>query len=120
MRFAGRGTGDGAKLANCGNGEKEKFGEKGRARPPPLRLGGFSELFGTGGVQGGKLESVGALVSPGLEFDSEVSLSEGLCICTAGGRCVANVGVGGRCCDWADALEEEMVALRLLFGWLLE
>lgn len=50
LRFAVRGTGDGARLANCGSGENEKFGEKGRASPPPLALGGFKELLGNGGV----------------------------------------------------------------------
>jgi hypothetical protein len=50
LRFAVRGTGDGAKLANCGNGENVKFGENGRARPPPLEFGGIRELFGNGGV----------------------------------------------------------------------
>jgi hypothetical protein len=117
LRFAGRGTGDGAKLANCGNGEKEKFGEKGRASPPPLRFGGFSEVFWTGDVQAGPLDSVEALLpSPGLGFDSEVPASEGLCVRTAGGW-VANVGVGGMGCDCAGAFADEMVALRLLFGW---
>jgi hypothetical protein len=115
LRFAGRGTGDGAKLANCGNGEKEKFGEKGRESPPPPRFGGFSDGFDTGEVQGGTFESVEALVSPGLGFDSELPASEGLCVCTAGGW-VADVGVGGICCDWVDVLEAEVVALRLLFG----
>jgi len=59
FRFAGRGTGDGARLANCGSGENEKFGLKGRARPPcwplpvPLVVFGiFIVLWFGGGVKG--------------------------------------------------------------------
>jgi hypothetical protein len=42
--FAVRGTGDGAKLANCGSGENE---------PVPLVLGGFNEPLIGDGVQVG-------------------------------------------------------------------
>jgi hypothetical protein len=50
FRFAVRGTGDGAKLANCGSGENEKLGLKGMVRPVPLVLGGFNEPLFRGGV----------------------------------------------------------------------
>jgi hypothetical protein len=50
FRFAARGTGDGARLANCGSGEKEKFGLNGMVRPEPLVLGGFSDPEFGGGV----------------------------------------------------------------------
>lgn len=120
MRFAGREIGDGAKLANCGKGEKEKFGEKGRASPPPLGFGGFSDVLGNGGVYGGALESVGrALVSPGLGFDSEVPASEDRCVFTVA-EWVAKIGVGGMGCDWITGFVDEVVALRLLFGWPFE
>ena len=49
LRFAVRGTGDGAKLASCGNGENVKFGENGRLSPLPFVFGPFPELFGSGG-----------------------------------------------------------------------
>lgn len=48
--LAARDTGDGARLANCGSGEKEKLGLNGRARPPALVLGGFKLLLFSGGV----------------------------------------------------------------------
>jgi hypothetical protein len=115
LRFAGRGTGDGARLANCGNGEKEKLGENGRASAPPLVCGGFSELLGKGGVKGGILVSVGrVLLSPGLGLDSAVPASEGLCVCRIGG-CVADVGVGGIGLEYG-VFVEEVVALLLLLG----
>jgi hypothetical protein len=86
LRFAGRGTGDGARLANCGNGEKEKLGENGRASAPPLVCGGFSELLGKGGMKDSILVSVGRVpLSPGLGLDSAVPASEGLCVCRIGG-----------------------------------
>lgn len=60
LRCAARGTGDGARLANCGSGENEKFGLNGRARPPPwplpvplVVLGIFIVLLFDGGVNGG-------------------------------------------------------------------
>jgi hypothetical protein len=43
FRFATRGTGEGAKLANCGSGEKEKLGLNGIARLAPLAFGRFRE-----------------------------------------------------------------------------
>jgi hypothetical protein len=83
-------------------------------------LGGFSELLGNGGVNGGKLDSVGkALVSPGLGFDAVVPASEGLCLRASGGS-VADVGVGGMGCGCDGAFVAEVVALRLLFGRSLE
>lgn len=55
-----RGAGDGARLANWGSGENEKFGLNGRARPPPWPLpvllvafGIFIVLLFGGGVKGG-------------------------------------------------------------------
>jgi hypothetical protein len=60
LRCADRGTGDGARLANCGSGENEKFGLKGRPRPPPWLLllplfvfGMLIVLLFGGGVKGG-------------------------------------------------------------------
>lgn len=41
LRFAGRGTGDGARLAKCGSGENEKLGLNGMLRPDPLLPGKF-------------------------------------------------------------------------------
>lgn len=120
MRFAARGTGDGARLANWGRGEKEKLGENGRARPLPLALGRVSELLCGGGVKGGRLELGGrALVSHGLGLESEVPASEGLDVCKMGG-CVADVGVGsgGAGCG-CDIAFEVVVALRFLVGWPL-
>tara|TARA_R110002003_G_scaffold448_14_gene19933 strand:+ start:6514 stop:6684 length:171 start_codon:yes stop_codon:yes gene_type:complete len=43
FKVAARGTGEGAKLANCGSGEKEKLGLNGIARPAPLAFGRFRE-----------------------------------------------------------------------------
>jgi hypothetical protein len=104
LRCAARGTGDGARLANCGSGEKEKFGLNGSARPPGwplpvplLVLGRFSVLLFGGGVKGGCGGFVGplTLVSPGLGFEvvSERPASEGREVFTVGGY-VVDVGVG--------------------------
>lgn len=117
-RFADRGTGDGAKLANWGSGENVKFGENGRARPLPFEFGSVSELFCRGGVYGGIDASVPtALVSHGLGLESDVPASERLCGIDG---CVAEVGVGsgGACCD-CDVAGFEVVARRFLFGWPL-
>ena len=129
LRFAARGTGDGARLANCGSGENEKFGLNGRARPPPwplpvplVVLGMFIVLLFGGGVKGGRGGLVGplALVSPGLGFEvvSERPASEGRDVLTVGGY-VVDVGVG-RGADCICGVTFELVALRLLLGWPLE
>lgn len=47
------GRGDGAKLANCGSGEKEKLGEKGRLKAEELLSGTLRDAVATGGVRGG-------------------------------------------------------------------
>jgi hypothetical protein len=44
LSFAARATGEGAKLANWGSGEKEKFGLYGMLRPEPVVVGGFRAL----------------------------------------------------------------------------
>lgn len=96
LRCAGRGTGDGARLANCGNGENEKFGLNGRPRPPPWLLLDPLFVFDIlivlllgGGVNGGWGGFVGplTLVSPGLGFEdvSERPASEGLEVLMVGG-----------------------------------
>lgn len=115
-------TGDGARLANCGSGEKEKFGEKGRTRPLPFMLGILSELLCSGGVKGGREDSGRcALASPGLGLDSVVPASEGRCTMSG---CVADVGVASGGADWvwgvAFVLLFVVVARRRLFGWPFE
>lgn len=123
-RFAVRGTGDGARLANCGSGENEKFGLNGMVRPEPLVFGRFRDPWLGGGVCGGtECPAAGrlALFSPGLAFEllSEVPASEGLDLRITGGW-VADVGVGsGGGCDCVEIFEAA-VDLRFLFGWPLE
>jgi hypothetical protein len=119
LRFAARGTGEGARLAHCGIGGNEKLGLNGIAGPAPLAFGKFREPWFGGGVNGGIVELVGPLdfVSPGLglEFVSEVPASDGLDSRITGG-CVAEVGVGrGGGCDCMDDLVAT-VDLRFLLG----
>jgi hypothetical protein len=87
-RVASRGAGDGARLANCGRGEKEKVGLNGRVRPPVLD--------GRDVVGGGRF----ALVSLGLgcEAVSDILASDAREALTLGGY-VPDVGVG-RGADW--------------------
>lgn len=84
LRSTARGTGDGARLANCGSGENEKFGLSGIVRPELLLMfGRFKELCcGGGGVKARNEEFVGmlGLVSLGLGFEltSDKPALEGL------------------------------------------
>jgi hypothetical protein len=43
-KFAARATGEGARLANWGSGEKEKLGLYGMVRPGPVVVGRFREV----------------------------------------------------------------------------
>jgi hypothetical protein len=125
FRFAARATGDGAKLANWGSGEKEKLGLYGMFSPEVVAVGGFKEVWLGGGVYGGIEGLFGRLallsLGPGLglEFVSEVAASDALCSRMRGG-CFAEVGVGrGGGCDCIDNFVV-VVDLRFLFGWPLE
>jgi hypothetical protein len=121
LSLAARDTGDGAKLANWGRGEKEKLGLYGMARLEAVVLGTVRAMSFGGGVKGGIKDGFDAviLVSLGLwfEFGSDWPASEGLVLRIAGGW-VAEVGVGNGggyvCVD----VFLVMVGLRLFLGRL--